>query len=60
MTAVSRLADLERAVYRTGPYGQVYYVITRDGIPLDTPVKVIPEPLDRSLNRGCASLASST
>ncbi len=51
-TAVSRTDDLERALYRTGPYGQVYYVITRDGIPLDTPVKVIPEPLDRNLNQG--------
>ena len=60
VTAVSRIADLERALYRTGPYGQVYYIITRDGIPLDTPVKVIPEPLDRSLTRACASSASST
>src|SRR5208337_191578 len=52
VTAVSRTDDLEHALYRTGPYGQVYYVITRDGIPLDTPVKVIPEPLDRNLNQG--------
>ena len=51
---VSRIADLERALYRTGSYGQVYYTITRDGIPLDTPVKVIPEPLDRSLEPGTA------
>jgi PAS domain S-box-containing protein len=50
--SVSRLSDLERALYRTGPYGQVYYSITRDGIPLDTPVKVIPVPLDRSLAVG--------
>jgi PAS domain S-box-containing protein len=49
---VSRLSDLERALYRTGPYGQVYYTLTRDGIPLDTPVKVIPVPLDRSLALG--------
>src|SRR5579863_4295527 len=49
---VTRLSDLERALYRTGPYGQVYYSITRDGIPLDTPVKVIPLPLDRSLAQG--------
>jgi len=49
---VSVLADLDRALYRTGPYGQVYYSITRDGIPLDTPVKVIPLPLDRSLAQG--------
>jgi PAS domain S-box-containing protein len=50
--SVSRLSDLERALYRTGPYGQVYYSITRDGIPFDTPVKVIPLPLDRSLAQG--------
>jgi two-component system NtrC family sensor kinase len=49
---VTRLSDLERALYRTGPYGQVYYSITRDGIPLDTPVKVIPLQLDRSLPLG--------
>jgi PAS domain S-box-containing protein len=49
---VQRIADLDRALYRTGPYGQVFYSITRDGIPLDTPVKVIPEPLDRSLAWG--------
>jgi PAS domain S-box-containing protein len=49
---VIRLSDLEKALYRTGPYGQVYYSITRDGIPLDTPVKVIPLQLDRSLPLG--------
>jgi PAS domain S-box-containing protein len=49
---VQRLSDLEHALYRTGPYGQVFYSITRDGIPLETPVKVIPEPLDRSLAFG--------
>jgi PAS domain S-box-containing protein len=52
VTGVSRDADLERALYTTGPYGQVYYVITRDGIPLETPIKVIPEPPDRSLALG--------
>jgi PAS domain S-box-containing protein len=46
------VADLERALYATGPYGQVYYTITRDGIPLEAPIKVIPEPLDRSLEFG--------
>jgi PAS domain S-box-containing protein len=51
-TAVQRVSDLDQALYRTGPYGQVFYSITRDGIPLDTPVKVIPEPLDRSLALG--------
>jgi two-component system NtrC family sensor kinase len=49
---VSRLSTLEQALYRTGPYGQVYYNITRAGIPLETPVKVIPVPLDRSLALG--------
>jgi len=52
VTGVSRDADLERALYATGPYGQVYYTITRDGIPLETPIKVIPEPPDRSLTLG--------
>ena len=51
-TPVERLSDKEHALYRAGPYGQVYYSITRDGIPLDTLVKVIPEPLDRSLALG--------
>jgi PAS domain S-box-containing protein len=51
-TPVARVADLERALYGAGAYGQVYYSVTRDGIPLDTPIKVIPEPLDRSLEIG--------
>jgi two-component system, NtrC family, sensor kinase len=49
---VKRVADLERALYRTGSWGQIDYSITRDGIPLDTPVKVYPVPLDRSLAIG--------
>jgi PAS domain S-box-containing protein len=49
---IVRVADLERALYHAGPYGQAFYTITRDGITLDTPVKVIPEPLDRSLAMG--------
>ena len=49
---VTRLADKERALYRVGPYGQVFYSITRDGIPLDQPVKLIPVPADRSLAMG--------
>lgn len=49
---VTRLSVKEQALYRTGPYGQVYYSITRDGVPLDQPVKVIPVPLDRSLAMG--------
>ena len=52
VTTVTLVAGLERALYAAGPYGQVYYTITRDGIPLETPVKVIPEPLDRSLEFG--------
>jgi PAS domain S-box-containing protein len=51
-TPVQRLSDLEHALVHAGPYGQVFYSITRGGIPLDTPVKVIPEPLDRSLALG--------
>ncbi len=46
-----RVSDLERALYHAGPYGQAYYTITRDGEELDTPVKVIPVPLDRSLSQ---------
>ena len=49
---IARVADLERALYHAGSYGQAFYTITRAGIPLDTPVKVIPEPLDRSLALG--------
>src|SRR6266567_5987821 len=45
----ARLPDLERELYRTQVYGNAKYSITRDGIRLDTPVVVIPEPLDRSL-----------
>jgi len=49
---VLRLADLERALYATGPWGQVFYSITRDRVPLEAPIKVIPEPPDRSLQLG--------
>jgi PAS domain S-box-containing protein len=52
VTSVIRQADLEKALYLTGPYGQVYYSITRDRIPLDTPVKVIPDTADHSLQLG--------
>ena len=47
----SRVSDLERSLYHAGPYGQAYYTITRDGEELDTSVKVIPVPLDRSLSQ---------
>jgi PAS domain S-box-containing protein len=53
---VTRTTDLERALYRTGPYGLAYYTITRDGIPLDTPVKVIPVPVDHSLQLGLRTI----
>ncbi len=49
---VTTVADLERALYRAGPYVQLRYSVTRDGIPLDTPVQVIPVPADRSLQLG--------
>ncbi len=39
-------------MYRTTSYGQAFYTITRDGIELDAPVKVIPVPVDRSLALG--------
>jgi PAS domain S-box-containing protein len=50
-SSVTRLADLERELYRTGIYGKANYSITRGGVPLDTPVVVIPEPADRSLQQ---------
>jgi PAS domain S-box-containing protein len=46
---VSQLSDLEHVLYETGVYGKASYAITRGGTPLDTPVEVIPEPLDRGL-----------
>jgi two-component system, NtrC family, sensor kinase len=49
---VTTVADLERALYAAGPYVQVRYSITRDGIPLDTPVQVIPVPADHDLQYG--------
>ena len=49
---VNRISTLEQALYRVGSYGQVYYSVTRDGVPLDQQVKLIPTPLDRSLAMG--------
>ena len=46
---VHRLSDQVRELYRTGVYGNARYSITRDGIKLDAPYVVIPEPADRSL-----------
>src|ERR1035437_1427691 len=48
-TPTLHVSDLEREIYRTGPYGNARYSIARDGIRLETPVLVIPEPLDRSV-----------
>ena len=49
---VTSVADLERALYAAGPYVQVRYSITRDSIPLDTPVQVILVPADHNLQYG--------
>jgi two-component system NtrC family sensor kinase len=46
------VADLERELYKTGSYGRAAYSITRDGIEFDSPVPVIPVPVDRSLALG--------
>ncbi len=50
-TSIERVSDLERVLYPIGSYVQANYSITRGGIPLDEPVKVIPVPLDRSLSQ---------
>ena len=49
---VHHLADLERELYATTSYGRASYSITRDGIVLESPVPVIPIPVDRSLMLG--------
>ncbi len=46
-TPVARVENLEHALYRTGSYFRIYYQISRNGIQLDRPVEVIPEPADR-------------
>ncbi|HKF50580.1 MAG TPA: ATP-binding protein [Terracidiphilus sp.] len=48
---VTRLPDYMRQLYRTGPFGNAQYTITRGGIPLDSPILVIPEKVDRSLQQ---------
>lgn len=48
---VKTVADLDRELYRGGSWSQLAYSITRDGIQIDTPIKVFPVPLDRSLNQ---------
>ena len=49
MTPVAHLSDLERVLYRTGVYEKAGYAITRAGVPLEMPVVVYPQPLDRGL-----------
>jgi PAS domain S-box-containing protein len=46
---IAQLADQQRVLDRAGIYGKANYAITRQGEALDTPVVVIPEPVDRSL-----------
>ncbi len=48
---VVRLGDLDRFLYRVGPFGNLHYSITRSGYQLETPLLVIPEPADRSLSQ---------
>ncbi len=50
-TPVDHVAGLQRELFRTGIYQKADYSITRDGTRLDTPVVVIPEPPDRSLQQ---------
>ncbi len=50
-TPIIRVPEKERELFRTGVYGKANYSITRGGVPLDTPVVVIPEPTDRSLQQ---------
>jgi len=45
---VRRGPDLRRELHHTGAYGSAHYTITRAGLELDSPVLVIPEPVDRS------------
>jgi two-component system NtrC family sensor kinase len=46
---VVHLSGFERELYRNGVYTKAEYTITRDGIQLDSPAIVIPEPPDRSV-----------
>ncbi len=48
---VHHISDLERELYRTGVWDKARYSITRAGIELDSPVVVIPEPADRSVQQ---------
>jgi two-component system NtrC family sensor kinase len=51
MIPMVHLADLDHVFQDTQIYGKASYAITRAGIPLDTPVVVILEPLDRGLQQ---------
>jgi PAS domain S-box-containing protein len=46
---VEHVSDLERVLSRTGVFVKANYSITHEGVELDTPFVVIPEPPDRSL-----------
>ncbi|HUX45050.1 MAG TPA: ATP-binding protein [Terracidiphilus sp.] len=48
---VVHMSDLQRELYHTGVYGKADYTITRDGIQLDTPVVVYPEPPPRGVQQ---------
>ncbi len=48
---VIHVSDFVRELYRTGPFGNAHYTITRDGIQLEGPVLVIPEKQDRGLQQ---------
>ncbi len=50
-TKVVHVSDLERELYRTGVYIRAHYSITREGIPLDTPIDIAPVPPDRSVQQ---------
>jgi two-component system NtrC family sensor kinase len=45
---VRRFPDFQRELHRIGAFGNAHYTITREGEELDSPVLVIPEPVDRS------------
>src|SRR6185437_11556521 len=45
---VKSVAQLDQQLYRTGPYLPAYYTVTREGYQLDTPIKVIPVPMNRN------------
>jgi two-component system NtrC family sensor kinase len=48
---IEHFSDFQRELYRNGVYTKAEYTITRDGIELDSPVVVIPEPPDRSVQQ---------